>query len=342
MPNRWQKKDLDILILKLVNEHKALMGETIKRKISMKYPEYNEVKIHNRIQGLCRVKMLDREVYKLTTRKACRKVGTLYYLSRLAVDELNKMGIPVVYKPVKARDKDGLYMHSQVLEHIPLPLVSGAVYKTQNKLHNFGIIDFVYNDWEIVICQTGDKNYENILIQQAKAAVKGDRKKRLYICKNRPQKFNIIKRFMEEHINYGMFAEYSNITTITSVLTEQAQTDIDQYVSKCYGFNVLSPGQYETPTGKIVKVYNLVGYNPKTMRQIKHETELSYIGFASMNEMQYYRSRVWKKDSNHILFALDQEPELFDTFAQKCIAEEIEAPQHNYDETDPWGAAYVK
>ena len=344
MPNRWQKKTLDIEILKLINEHKALIGKSITQKIIRNYnPSLKEQQIYTRLAGLVKLQLLNQTTYKITSRKACRKGGTLYSLTPEAVQELKTMGIRAKYQPMKARDLDGLYMHSRILEYIPLQLINGATYKRKHKIQNFGIVDFVYNNWELIAVQRPtDKDYGNILVQQAKIAENNGRKKRLYLCKNRPQMINLIKRFSKEHINTGLFAVFNDIAVITQIIEERAQSEIDQYVARVYGLNRSTYTQYENPKEEIVKVYNLIGYNSRAIRQVKFEHHPSYIGFANNSDMQYFDKRFPRILNRHIPFALGETAELQELYIDKNDPEdEVYIPDiPDHPVKDKWRAAY--
>lgn len=330
MPNRWQRKELDVEILKLIYQHKALIGKTVGVILERDYdPSLNENKVYARLAGLCKVNLMERNLYKITSKKACRKGATLYALTPTGVQELQKMGLPVKYKPVRARDLDGLFMRSKILEMIPLKLINGAIYKAENKLQNFGLLDFYYNGYELVIQKSTDKQFEKILVAQAKSLEKDRNRKRLYLCKSRPQMITLIKRFMAEHINTGQFVVYKDVDTIVQILEGRAQPELDERVCKEFNLEKLTPEQYEQPDGRITKVYNLIGYNPKVIRCLKKEMVPSYVGFAHQSDAKYLAKKFPNILENHIIVPLDQE----------LVANVAVAPEYE-PEYDPWKEAF--
>jgi hypothetical protein len=280
----WKRQELDLEIMKLLYEHKAVRGKTI----VMRFAQYDQQKIYDRLRELHRMRFIDRVGYSgitqddiLTKRKKkAKRLGKLYYLTRIGVEQVKihvynteLSGTEKTQRP-EEKDLENYWKASVLMSEINLEFVPSRIHKREKDYPMNLMIDLGYRDWNITFVRNNQESHRINLLQLARILELRGSTKTLLLCGTRTQYMTLVKYLMANHAKDTYVLMMDDYENIRRLLNETFMDDAVQTLGAEYGLEV---EKLDTPidgynyrTGNYYfNIYPLLGFPSETMRKLQ-------------------------------------------------------------------------
>ena len=320
MSKGWQKKQLDLDILNLIYEFKALRGKTIVALIK----EENTQKVYDRLFAMKKAKRIKSDPYSekdmdAESNKRTRglQTGKMFYMTQKGLADYTlavtgkEMADDIIIKPPSEDVLIKCYYNSLLMENINLPFTSRKSFLGNSNLYKNYSMDIGCNGWQLIHAHPFTENYGKLLINQSKRAESDKINHRILLCRNNRHMLQLMRFHMQNISPETYFMLNTDYEVIKTFLSANAEELMHQSLGERNTIELPSTPQgcKYIINGEPSNIYPLIGNPARLLRRlqsVKSDSVQGILGFATPEQEELYNTYFAEQIKGYSTMQIDE------------------------------------